>query len=212
MGLGIFGIAGWLPVHDPAWSAEQIAQIVLDGRTRIQVGMMTLATGSVFFWSFSAAISMQMKRIEGNDSHPLTYIQIASASGTVLAILVPAYLWLALTYRPGHPSPETMQLINDFNWLTFVGMFPPAVIQNLSIGLCILSDRSRQPLFPRWVGIANLVEAAVFMVGFLIPFSQIGPFAWNGIVGFWLVAVLFFGWIVTMWWATVRAIHRAADS
>jgi len=215
MAIGIFGIAGWLPVHDPSWSAEHIARIFQDDRTRIQIGMMTMASAAVLFWPFAAAISTQLRRVEGRDSHPLTYVQMASATGTVMAILIPAYSWLAVTYRPGDPSPETMQLVNDFNWFNFVGMFPPAVIQNLAIGICILSDRSDRPLFPRWLGIANLVEASVYMVGFLMPFSQVGLFAWNGLIGFWAVAILFFGWLVTMWWATVRAIkttlHQAGD-
>ena len=207
MCLGVFGVAGWLPVHDPAWSAEQVARVFHDGQTRIQAGMMILAISGVFFWSFSAAISMQMKRIEGNDSHPLSYIQMGSASGTVMAIVIPAYLWLAMSYRPGGPAPETLQVLNDFNWMVFIGLFPPAALQNVSIAVCILSDKSRSPVYPRWVGISNLVEAAGFVIpGVFLPFSKSGAFAWNGIIGFWMVAALFFSWIVTMWWATVRAI------
>jgi hypothetical protein len=208
MCLGMFGVAGWLPVHDPSWGAARIAQIFQDDAVRIQVGMIILAMSGVLFWPFSAAISMQMKRIEGNDSHPLTYVQMASATGAVLAILLPAWLWMVMSYRPGAVAPETLQLANDFSWMTFVGLFPPALVQNVSIALCIFSDRSNTPIYPRWLGVANLVDAAGFLIpGVLLPFSKTGLFAWNGLIGFWLVAILFFGWIGTMWWTTLKALQ-----
>jgi hypothetical protein len=49
------------------------------------------------------------------------------------------------------------------------------------------------------------------MVGVLIPFAHHGPFAWNGVLGFWLVAIDFFAWAVVMWVCTARAITAEAD-
>jgi hypothetical protein len=101
-----------------------------------------------------------------------------------------------------------MQIINDFCWLIFVGMFSPAVLQAFVIGACILSDKRADPVFPRWVGFANLWAAVLFLPGALLPFFKHGPFAWNGLIGFWLVATAFFAWYILMWWSTVRAIKR----
>jgi hypothetical protein len=53
---------------------------------------------------------------------------------------------------------------------------------------------------PRWVGFANIWIAILFLPGALLPFFHSGPFSWNGIIGFWLVANALFGWIVIMWW------------
>ena len=210
LGLGIFGIAGWLPLVQPSASAAEIARMFAEDRTRIRIGILMLATASVLWWSFAAAISTQMKRIEGRN-HPLAYVQLGSASGTVMAIMIPGYFWLALAYRPGVIPPETMQLINDFCWLVFIGAYPPGLIQNISIGLCILGDKNPQKAFPRWVGYANFWFAFGFMVGALLPFFQTGPFAWNGLIGFWVAALCFFGWIIVMWWATVNAIRQEAE-
>jgi hypothetical protein len=60
--------------------------------------------------------------------------------------------------------------------------------------------------YRRWVGYAKLM--ILFLPGALLPFFHAGPFAWNGIIGFWLVAVAFFGWIFMMWRMTVRAIRN----
>ena len=209
MGIGIFAIAGWLPPHDPSWTAAEIVRIFTADRTRIRIGISILALGSMLWWSFAAVIATQMKRIEGQH-HPLAYTQLACASGTVLAVLLPAYIWLALAFRPEAPEAHTVQLFNDLAWLSFVGMYPPALLQNIVLGSCILSDSRSPPVFPRWVGFVNFWLAVCYAVGALIPFFKRGPFAWNGLFGFWLAAVSFFGWIFVMWWATVRAIRLQA--
>ena len=210
LGLGIFGIAGWMPLVDPAWDAATLSQMFQDNQTRIRIGATVMAMGSVFWWSFAAAIAMQMKRIEGA-VHPLSYVQMAASSGGIIALLIPAYLWLALAYRPEATSPETLQLINDFAWLTFIGMFPPGVLQGVALGICILSDKSTTPIYPRWMAYVSFWAAAGFLPTALLPFFHGGPFAWNGVIGFWIPATAFFGWIVLAWWTTVRAIKQQAD-
>lgn len=209
LALGIFAVAGWMPPVSPALNAGDVSQIFAAERQRILVGMTLLALGSVFYWPFSAAVAAQLKRIEG--AHPvLASTEMACATGTVLAVLIPAYVWLALAFRPGAPAADTLQVLNDFAWLSFVGMYPPARIQNVAIGACILADRRPTPVFPRWLGILSCAVALCYVVGAPIAFSRHGPFAWDGLMGFWFAAAAFFGWVILMWWATVRAIRQQA--
>lgn len=205
LGAGPFFIAGWLPPVNPTLTAGDIAAMFLEDQTRIRIGTSIMAFASVLWWTIAAVISVQMKRIEG-EHHPLTYVNLGSASGTVLAIILPAYIWLAMAYRPGAVPAETIQLANDLGWLMFIGAYPPGLLQVLSIGICVLSDKRVAPIFPRWVGYANVWIAILFLPGALLPFFKTGPFTWTGVVGFWLVATAFFGWVVMMWWATVRAV------
>lgn len=204
MSVGLFGIAGWMPLIPPDMTANDLATEIAANRMRIRVGMTLLALSGAFWWTFSAAISMQMKRIEGK-SHPWTYVNMASSSGTAMIIMLAGYFWLVAAYRE-ETSPATLQMLNDFAWLTFVGFYPPGFIQNISIGMAILSDRNGNKVYPRWVGFANIWIAILFLPGALLPFFHSGPFSWNGIIGFWLVANVFFGWIIMMWWMTVKAI------
>jgi hypothetical protein len=178
-------------------------------RFRIQLGMTLLGFSGMFYWSFAAAIATQMRRIEG-EHHPLTRLQLLASNGTAMAIMGLAFLGLALTYR-ANIEPSTVQLANDFLWLVFVGLYPPGVMQNLAIGLCILHDKdmSENRVYPRWIGFVNLWVAASFAPGLYIAFFKSGPFAWDGLFGFWPVAVGFFVWAMVMWWATIRAIKRA---
>jgi hypothetical protein len=204
LSVGIFGIAGWMPLIPPELSAADLSTHFHEHIWRIRLGMSVLAFAAVFWWTMSAAIAMQMRRIEGA-SHPLTYVQMASSCGSALIIMLAAYFWLIAAYRED-TSPANIQLLNDFAWITFVGFYPPGFIQNLSIGWCILTDPNEVKTYPRWVGFANIWFAILFLPGALLPFFHSGPFSWNGIIGFWLVAVAFFGWILMMWRMTVRAI------
>jgi hypothetical protein len=205
--LGAFVIPGWLPPHNPEWNAEQIAAIFRDNQTRIRIGMTLVAICAPLAWSFATAISSQLKRIEGA-SHPLSTVQMATATGTVVPVILPAYLWLALAYRPELTSPAVIQLVNDFCWMVFIGMFPPATLQAVVIGVCVLKDRRPDPIYPRWFGFATLWSAILFLPGALIPFFKHGAFTWMGLISFWMVAIVFFAWYIVLWWLTVCAIRR----
>lgn len=53
-------------------------------------------------------------------------------------------------------------------------------------------------MFPRWLGYLNFWCAFLFMPGGLVVFFKDGPFAWNGIIAWWLLLVAFGVWVVSM--------------
>jgi hypothetical protein len=207
IGIGIFLIAGWMPLIEPSMGPEALSELFERDRLRILVGITVYGVGGMFWWTFACTVATQMKRIEG-EHYPLTRLQVVSSSGTALTIMFGTYLVLAMVYRPGI-EPTALQMMNDFWWLTFVGIYGPGVVQNMAIGLCIVTDKNDTKIYPRWVGFVNFWVAFLFVPGIYIAFFKDGPFAWDGILGFWVIAVGFFGWVVVMWWATVRAIKNA---
>lgn len=209
LSIGFFFLPGWFPPLKPDLTPEVFAQYFSDHRVQIRLGMTIAAFASAFWWAFSAAIAMQMRRIEGKFPI-LSYVQMATSSGTVLIVLFACYFILAASYRPDLPAPVARVLV-DLGWLMNIGAYPPGLLQNLAIGLCILGDRRETPIYPRWVGYANLWIAMLYLPGAMLPFFHKGPFAWNGVIGFWLVAFFFFGWINMMWWYTVKAIKQQQD-
>lgn len=204
MWLGLFVVAGWLPPVTPATTGDALTSMFESDRMSIRVGVTIFALSSMFWWPFSASVSIQMKRIEGK--YPvLANIQLAAASGISLIVLFAAYCWLLAAYRPETPV-GVAQIFSDYAWLTFVGCYPPGLLQSLAIALCILTDKNPIKVYPRWVGFANLWISLLYLPGGLAPFFHDGPFAWNGLVTFWLVAVAYFSYIIMMWWMTIRAI------
>jgi hypothetical protein len=148
------------------------------------------------------AITEQLRRIEG-ERHPMANLQMLSAAVGLIAIQIPGALWLVISYRNGIPD-TTVITLNDLAWFCLLGAVGPAVVQNLSIAIATLGGDGA--VYPRWLGYANLWFAFALMAGVFIPFFKDGPLAWNGILGFWVVAVAFFAWVIMMWVYTVKAI------
>ncbi len=208
MGIALL-LAGWVPPPPPSQTALETAQMYSAGGNKIRFAALLMMLGATMFWPFALAISTQMKRIEGPVAQPLAGVQMACATGTVMAIIIPSALWLVCSFRPER-SPEVIQALNDLSWMFFIGAVPPALIQVLAVGLCALYRPEAAKVFPRWYGFFCLWTATGFVGGETVGFFHTGPFAWNGIFAFWMAAVFFFGWILLTWWVVLRAIKQLA--
>jgi hypothetical protein len=194
--LGFWFIAGFVPPPSPSASAAQIAELYQQNTWQIRLGALLMMACSAFIVPFAAAISVQMKRMEGS-SPVLTYTQLASGSLGIVFFILPAMLWTIAAYRPSR-DPQLILLLNDMGWLIFLMPFTSFIVQNISIGLAVLSDRSEHPVFPRWVGFFNFWVAVLFVPGGLITFFKTGPFAWDGLFAFWVPLIVFFIWYLVM--------------
>ena len=95
-------------------------------------------------------------------------------------------------------APEMIMLLNDLAWITLLMTFAPFIIQNFSLGLCILSDPRDRPILPRWVGYYNFWVGVLFIPGGLLTFFKTGPFAWDGLFVWWVPFLVFFSWYLVM--------------
>lgn len=204
-------VANWFPPIDPALDAQAIAQLYQENTNRYRFGGLLVAFSAAFFWPFGVAISEQMKRVEGYRHHPMSSLQLASVTGTVWAILFPGIIWMVAAYRPDR-APEITQVLNDMGWIIFIGTVAPGLIQLLAIGFCALNQSKDAPVFPPWFGFFNLWFATGFLAGTLVPFVTDGPFAWDGLISFWLAATFFFGWILITWYVVRQCIIQQAES
>ena len=99
-------------------------------------------------------------------------------------------------------------MMNDLGWIMFVMAVSTGICQNLAIGLAVISDKSSEPVFPRWVGFFNFWVALLTLPGLLLTFFKTGPFAWNGMLAFYLPAGVFFLWIFVMIYAVIKAVDQ----
>lgn len=164
-----------------------------------------MLTGAAFLAPWSAAISVQLKRIEGRYT-PMTYTQLACGAANMLLVALTVMTMIAASFRPER-NPEITRAINDIAWIPFVMAFSPVMVQCLAIAVPIL-QHSGQRVFPRWVGYFNVWCAFLLLPAALVPFFKTGPFAWHGIFEFWLAAVVFLGMVAVMSYAVVSAIKR----
>ena len=201
--VGFIVLAGFIPPPAPGKSVDATVRFFEDGTDLKRVGMWINTFAGALCGAWLVAISMQMRRIEGYRSSPLSYIQMIMGTLLVFEFIIPVELWQACLYRPSL-DPEFTYRLNDLSWLFFVGVVSTAVVQTIAIGVAILQDKRTEPVFPRWVGYFNLWCAFLFMPGGLVPFFKDGPLAWNGLLAFWLVLTAFSLWLLVMSYALLK--------
>jgi len=193
--VGLMLLADFIPPPSPHDSAEQIAAMFRDNTDRIRVGVLLSMLGTGLLCPWYAVIAVQVKRIEGRWS-PLAYTCLIAGACGVLEIVLPQMTWQAAAFRPER-SPEVTQALNDLAWLPFLGLTTTVVLQNFVIGVAVLRDSRPAPIFPRWYGYLNFWIGLLVMPAGLIVFFKTGPFAWDGLLAWWVPVAAFFGWIVT---------------
>lgn len=203
-------VAGYIPPHSPDASAIEIAEFYRRHAAPIKAGMILSMLAAGFVGPWVAVIATQMKRIEGGFP-VLAYTQMICGAIGILAFLLPVMIWATLAFRPDR-DPQLTLLFNDLAWLLLTVTISPAVVQNIAIGTAILGDKNPRPVFPRWAAYLNFWVATSFVPALLIPFFKTGPFAWDGLIGFWMPLVDFGAWIVAMFFLLRRAIAQQASA
>ncbi|MGR8921033.1 MAG: hypothetical protein ACU85V_15565 [Gammaproteobacteria bacterium] len=207
--VGWWFIAGFVPPHAPGLDAAAIAGAYGEGTGFIRFGILLAMFSAGLTIPFVAVIAIQMRRIEGRFPI-LTYCELVAGAVTVILLTMPTVMWSAAAFRPDRGA-ELIQLMNDFAWLCLLMTFCPFFVQLGSFGLAVLSDRHAPPLFPRWLGYFNIWVAILFVPGALVTFFKAGPFAWNGIIGFWVPLTAFLLWYLVMFFALLKAVRTPLD-
>ena len=204
--IGLWFIAGYVPPMSPALSADQVAAIYRENTTMIRIGMLFLIGSCGLAGAWVSVITVQMKRIEG--ARPvLAYTQLGTGAVGIFLFLLPAMFWTIAAFRPDR-DPQLIMLLNDVGWFILVMPFGPPVVQNFAIGLAVLADKSPRPVFPRWIGFFNIWAAVLFIPGGMITFFKHGPFAWDGLLAFWMPLSVFGAWFLAMFVALRSAIRQ----
>jgi hypothetical protein len=179
---------------------------------RIRVGNIGALVTSTLLFPFFAVISAQIRRIEqsrpGNNP-VLAPMQFGAGTLLVVYFQLCNMVWLIASYRPDL-DPHLLRLLDDAAWLMFVMVFPGFVLQLLCVAIAGFMDKGDDPIWPRWAAYLNLWVALGPPFGGIAVFFTAGPFAWNGVLGFYLPVALFLLWIGVMTYLMHTGIKRQA--
>jgi len=204
--IGFWPIAGFIPPPAPTLTGEQLATLFTGDAVRIRIGMIVSLFAAALLASWSAVLTAQMKRMRGRVA-ALAYTNLAVGALFVLEFIISLIIWQSMTFRVR--DPQILLAMNDTAWLLFVAITSTPVLQTLAIGTAIFLDtRDGQPnaVFPRWVGYLNYWVAMLFLPGTVSVFFHTGPFAWNGLLTWYLPLTVFAIWMVTMSVLLLKAI------
>lgn len=207
--IGMVLLAGWIPLPSPDDSAAEVAAMYREDTDTIRAGLALIFVGTIGFILYAATIASQCRRIQGAPT-AARYAQLGSIGASTILIVVPIIIWFTAAYRPETRSPESLQLLNDLGWIMFIVGFVPFVAWVWSVGLAILSDESETPVYPRWAGFLCMLLGTLQIPPVLLVFFKTGPFAWNGLMSWWVPATDFFTFFVVMFVLTIKALKNQA--
>ncbi|BBX00079.1 hypothetical protein BST36_23395 [Mycolicibacterium moriokaense] len=204
--VGLVVFARWVPPVSPADTAEMVADRYASNVNSIRLGAIFVALGGVLYGAWTAAITVQMKRIEGRYS-PMAYTQLAMGTAFTLVFIIPVVIWNAAAFRP-YENIEITHRLNDLGWFMFLNPGLVVGLQGMAFAFAVLADKSRSPVFPRWLAYLNIFVMIDVQGAILNPFFKEGPFAWDGFFSWWVALPAFTIWMVTMSICLLRAIRN----
>ncbi|MGQ7863984.1 hypothetical protein ACUN0G_32605 [Pseudomonas sp. 32A] len=188
-------LAGFLPAPPQYLNAQQISEFFLANNLKIRAGMVGTLFVAPLYYVWSLVISAVIKKIEGPDGL-LAQLEFVGGIATAFVTLGFSIMWLTASVRTSLRSPQDIQLLSDIGWFIFDTTIMVTAIQMCAFGGAIFMDRRTQPLLPKWLGWATFAIAATFIAAYIMPFVEDGPFAWHGLITYWVVLSSFFAWMV----------------
>ena len=175
----------------------------------IRIGLIFTMFASALLVPWSAVIAVQMSRIEGKRP-VLAITQVAQASLLSLEFIIPLMVWQTAAYRPSPARIHLVYMLNDMGWLMFVVLFVGG--DAVPVSGHRHPDRQARPAdLPALVRIPVVVDGHTLAPAGVVPLFKDGPFAWNGLLGFWAPLSIFCVWVSTTTWLLITAIKREAD-
>lgn len=198
-------LMGFIPPPSPALPADELAKIFIERKVGIRIGTLIQCICYTFWSTWAISIAFYIRRME-RGIPVLTYASIANIGGGYVFFLLMPITWAALAFRPEELDPHFLQVMNDLVWFIFILSWPPFALFMIFIAVAIFRDYNVPTIFPRWVGFFNLWTAVLIVPAGLVEFFKTGPFAYDGLISFWFVFAVFFGWMLVMSAVTLRAI------
>ena len=175
------------PPTDPAWGPDRVSQWFSDRHTGLLVGfgIMFLVTGLVSLQN--ALNSYSMWRMSVSRAYGYAYLVLISLSALPGMLL----MCVALTVGAMRPErdPETLHWLYDLGYLSYVGTMGVFLIASIIWMVAILIDRNG--VLPKWFAYLNLCNALTEVIVSPAWVFKRGPFAWNGVIAWWIDMVVF---------------------
>ena len=191
--LAFAGMAGYIPPHSPMLSVDEIVAFYDANRNMIRGGQLLGLVFSVLLFPWFAIISAQMARIEGR-TPVLAIMQFGGGALLIVFFIICSMMWEIAAFR-ADTDPNIIRMLHEGSWLVFVMVYPAYSLQMICIALAGFMDKRADPWLPRWFCYFHLWVAASAIGGGFATFFKTGPFAWNGLFGFWVPVLFFVAWL-----------------
>ena len=206
----LFAIAMWplmqfVPPPSPMLTGEELVAKYSDNIFMIRNGIIAGIIGGGLLIPYSTMVSFQVARMERGRLPFMAVLSFGAAMVNALLFIFPFILWAGDFYRIDR-DPELIRLLNDTTWLEFVMIVPPYAFMMFAIAYAGFTSTAKQTVLPRWYCFFNVWVALLTFPGMLALYFYEGPFAWNGILAFWLPVSVFILYFPISFWVFYKAI------
>ncbi len=201
--VGLWLMMGFIPPPPPTLTGEElIANYLKPNPLLFKGGIVLCIISGGLLMPWGTMVCYHISRTEAGHPPILAVIAFCGMLGNAIFTLYPFTLWAGAFYR-AERDPAMVQMINDITWLEFVMMFPPFVLFLVALGIAGLNSTAKEPVIPRWFAFFTLWVAVAMCPGGISLFFFEGPFAWNGLLAWWLVVIMF-----GIYWLTAFKVFR----
>jgi len=205
-GLVFVPLSWMMPPRSPDSSTQEIVAFMQSPNLLIACVILTLTYGLGAV--ANACYLVQMRRM--SVSPVLRFAMIVGAiTGTIVGCLFPMFCFGLGAFRPGY-DPEILAMLYDFGYLSFIGSMGCFCIMWMPFGLSILLDKNN--ILPKWLGYYTVWQFVSELVIAPVWIAKTGPFAWNGLVSFYLAMALYVPWQFIVYLCVYRAIRDQPES
>jgi hypothetical protein len=195
------------PPTSPTLTAAQVLALYTQHNLQFRCGVAVMMITGAFCQPFNVVVAAQMARCE--PGYPLwSRMQLSIGTLGTWLFAFPPFLWGVAAYFVSR-NPELTLLMHQMAWLCFVT--PPTYFALQLIPIAVISLSSNNPpdcAFPRWLGYFTIFASISCSTGVMAMVFNTGPFAWNGILSFYMPLTIFCSWLICMVTAMFRAIGR----
>lgn len=206
-GLSWWFLLGMVPPPAPTLPAADVAAYYTAHASNILIGAVICSWVSACMVPYSLVIAFQLARIE--QGKPVWSV-LSFGSGCLMSMFLvfPPIIWGVIAFEPTRPA-EITSALNQLANLTLVTTDQFYIFQMIAVWVVAMKAKP-DPLsaFPRWLGWMNLWIAIIFEVGAPSFLFKTGPWAWNGLIVFWLPFTFYFLWQITMYVSMFGALKR----
>ncbi|MEV5001300.1 hypothetical protein [Nocardioides sp. LML1-1-1.1] len=189
-GTGWLVLAHFFPPIEPSADAAAVAERYREHHLTLMLAAVCIMVSTVAALPVSALLVRIVALIE-RGAGMLTLMMGFTLATFLVLNFYSGFSFATAAFRSDR-APDLVQYANDWGFLQFMGGIPMFLMAWVLLAYAVLVTDSREdPVLPRWVGYANLWIAVLYLPELLVFFFDDGVFAWDGLIGFWIPAILF---------------------
>tara|TARA_R110000787_G_scaffold25236_10_gene70991 strand:- start:3748 stop:4464 length:717 start_codon:yes stop_codon:yes gene_type:complete len=152
------------------------------------IGCSILYFACIFLVPSSVQFGIMLSKQEGR--WPLWSITVSVAGIFIsLIIFLNACAWIVTAYRP-ETGADVIQSWNDWAWFAFLLGWCYLALEMIAAGVAELMDERETPMVPRWFTWFTFAGAFAEVTAMGPAFFKSGPFAYNGLFGFYMPMII----------------------